>query len=151
MARFKAGADEVAAVVVVAVGVGFAKKRSSFGWGGEKLLGRGSVAAVVVVGVGVGLAKKRSSFGWEGEGLLGRGSVAVVDGRRERIHSVAFRMDLPPVAASASAANSLGKPMLNNCSMTITGKHREEKRREEEKRGGFSYYFSSLLYGLSIK
>lgn len=36
-----------------------------------------------------------------------------------RIHSVALRVDLPPVAARAWAANSYGNPILRSCSISI--------------------------------
>lgn len=41
--------------------------------------------------------------------------VVVVEELWLRIHSVALRVDLPPVAARACAANSCGKPMFSNC------------------------------------
>lgn len=79
--------------------------------------------------------KKRSSLGWNGDGLLligggGGGGVAVVVvvvvvvaaavDLWLRIHSVALRVDLPPVAAKAWAANSSGKPILSSCSISIS-------------------------------
>lgn len=79
--------------------------------------------------------KKRSSLGWNGDGLLligagGGGGVAVVMvvvvvvaavvDLWLRIHSVALRVDLPPVAAKAWAANSSGKPILSSCSISIS-------------------------------
>lgn len=50
--------------------------------------------------------KKRSSLGWKGDGLvlIGEGVevvVVVVVDLWLRIHSVALRVDLPPVAAKA--------------------------------------------------
>lgn len=73
--------------------------------------------------------KKRSSLGWNGDGLLliGGGGVEVVVVAAVagvdlwlRIHSVALRVDLPPVAAKAWAANSSGKPILSSCSISIS-------------------------------
>ena len=79
--------------------------------------------------------KKRSSLGWNGDGLLlligggGGGGVEVVVvvvaaaaglDLWLRIHSVALRVDLPPVAAKAWAANSSGKPILSSCSISIS-------------------------------
>lgn len=70
--------------------------------------------------------KKRSSLGWKEEGLLGLGLgelelgvVGGLDNLWERIHSVALTVDLPPVAARASAANSSGKPILSSCSISM--------------------------------
>lgn len=95
--------------------------RSDRGWcwrwrwveGGGESLGRllESPTGVRVLELG---RRKRSSLGCD---------VAVVvwwGGRWERIQSVAFWMESPPVAVKASAAKSLEKPMLTSCSIFYT-------------------------------